>query len=309
MPKYFIITVDTEGDNLWGYSKGDEISVNNHQFIPGFQTMCELYGFKPVYLVNYEMANCDSFVDDVKEWLTKNNCEIGIHLHAWNNPPIFDLKGKYKGPSYLIEYPEDIMRAKFKVIYEIVSEKFNIKPVSHRAGRWAMNDAYFKILNEFGIKVDCSVTPTINWNYAKGELGGGTDYSKSSKNPFFIDNVLEVPVTVRRTRRPEKNKVSSYFRVLFKPRRLWLRPAKQSLDSMKLLIDMVDKENDTNYLEFMIHSSELMPGASKFFHSQDEVNQFNSNIDKVFQYAHEKGYEGITLEEYYNNYINNRFNQ
>ena len=53
--KKFIITVDTEGDNLWGYKEGDTITTNNALYIPRFQELCENYGFKPVYLTNYEM--------------------------------------------------------------------------------------------------------------------------------------------------------------------------------------------------------------------------------------------------------------
>lgn len=31
--KYFIITVDTEGNNLWTYKKGDKITTNNAKYI------------------------------------------------------------------------------------------------------------------------------------------------------------------------------------------------------------------------------------------------------------------------------------
>ena len=54
---YFIITVDTEGDNLWKWKKGDPISTQNAVLIPRFQELCEKYNFKPVYLMNYETDN------------------------------------------------------------------------------------------------------------------------------------------------------------------------------------------------------------------------------------------------------------
>ena len=47
--KYFIITVDTEGDNLWNYKLGDEVSTKNADYIPRFQRLCEKYGFKPLH--------------------------------------------------------------------------------------------------------------------------------------------------------------------------------------------------------------------------------------------------------------------
>ena len=69
MCKYFIITVDTEGDDLWSYKLGDFISTKNADFIQPFQALCEKYGFKPVYLTNYEMANNNSFVKQATKWL------------------------------------------------------------------------------------------------------------------------------------------------------------------------------------------------------------------------------------------------
>ncbi|MDR8263551.1 deacetylase, partial [Acinetobacter baumannii] len=48
----FLITIDTEGDNLW--QKHDSITTENARYLPRFQQLCEKYGFKPVYLTNYE---------------------------------------------------------------------------------------------------------------------------------------------------------------------------------------------------------------------------------------------------------------
>lgn len=48
----FIITIDTEGDNLWQNHK--YIATENVHFLPRFQTLCEKYLFKSVYLTNYE---------------------------------------------------------------------------------------------------------------------------------------------------------------------------------------------------------------------------------------------------------------
>ena len=86
---YFIITIDTEGDNLW--SKPKNITTENAKFLPRFQKLCESYGYKTTYLVNYEMACSNIFKDFGLEVLSKNSGEIGMHLHAWNSPPIIDL--------------------------------------------------------------------------------------------------------------------------------------------------------------------------------------------------------------------------
>ena len=58
MNKYFIITVNTKGDNLWNWHLGDDITTYNAKYILRFQNLCEKYNFIPVYLTNYEMASC-----------------------------------------------------------------------------------------------------------------------------------------------------------------------------------------------------------------------------------------------------------
>ena len=52
----FIITIDTEGDNLWNpvcvRSGMREITVKNSEYLERFQLLCEKYKFIPTYLVD-----------------------------------------------------------------------------------------------------------------------------------------------------------------------------------------------------------------------------------------------------------------
>ena len=59
--KHLIITIDTEGDNLWAWREGQPIGTENTRFLPPFQSLCEEYGMKPVYLSNYEMLQDPRF--------------------------------------------------------------------------------------------------------------------------------------------------------------------------------------------------------------------------------------------------------
>ena len=300
--KAFIITVDTEGDNLWKHKKGTPIEVNNAYYLPRFHTLCERYGFKPVYLTNYEMANCSVFIEKAKEWIARGTCEIGVHLHAWNNPPLFPLKGPYKGNPYLIEYPEDIMRDKFREIYNLIVEKIGIRPVSHRAGRWAMDERYFRILEEFSITVDCSYTPGINWNKAKGINRGGIDYSQVPHNAHYIGNVLEVPVTIRKFRNCLNGSFKHRLKSMIKGEYVWMRPALSSVAGMKKTIEIAEKDG-VDYIEFMIHSSEVMPNGSPYFQTEKDIDNAFKDMDKLFKYMKERGFIGYTLKEYYNTFI------
>lgn len=299
MNRYFIITVDTEGDDLWSYKSVGPITTENSNYIQPFQSLCEKYGFKPIYLTNYEMANSDTFVNQASEWQARGNCEIGIHLHAWNNPPIVELMGPYNGNPYLIEYSEDIMRAKFDTLYNLLQDRFGFAPVSHRAGRWAMDERYFRLLRDYGIWVDCSHTAGANWESQKGITRGGSDYSKVLDTTSMIEGVLEVPISILKTRLPIAGNLRHRIRTIVKGSGIYLRPASALLEEMLYYLSFMYQRVDIDYVEFMIHSSELMPGGSPYFPDQGSVIHLYKVMEAVFSKARQLGYQGITLREYY----------
>ncbi|MBQ8601120.1 MAG: hypothetical protein IJ413_01020 [Bacteroides sp.] len=299
--KYFIITVDTEGDNLWYYKKGDLVRTENALFCPRFQDLCNKYGFKPVWLTNYEMASDDRFVDYIKPKEAAGLCEVGIHVHAWNNPPIYNLNGKYQGNSYLVEYPVEIMEEKFRVCYELITEKFGHAPVSHRSGRWVMNEEYFRILEDFNIKVDCSVTPLVDWSSTPGEsVLGGCDYSQFPIHTHYIGKILEVPMTIRNIRKTDIGSWKHKLKTRLLGKTVWLRPAMFSLSDMKQLVKQVSKSSNTDYIELMMHSSELMPGGSPYFKTNESIEHLYLNLEELFFNLRNMRYCGVTLDEYSN---------
>ena len=299
MKKYFIITVDTEGDNLWNYKKGTTVQTENSLFVQRFQDLCNKYGFKPVWLTNYEMASDDRYVEYIKAKEEKGLCEVGIHVHAWNNPPLYNLNGSYFGNAYLIEYPKDIMYEKFRVCYELIKEKFGHPPVSHRAGRWVMNEEYFRLLEHFKVRIDCSVTPLVDWSTTPGEsVCGGCDYRNYPMNSHFIGKTLEVPVTIRKIHLTKLGDWKHKIKTFVLGKIVWLRPAMYQLNDMKVLVKKALKSQSSDYLEFMVHSSELMAGGSPYFKTDKSIESLYVNLENFFAYVKKMGYEGVTLQEY-----------
>ena len=297
--KYFIVTVDTEGDNSWGYHAGDKVKTENSLWVPKFQELCEKFELNPVYLTNYEMICDDRFVNYIKPKAESGLCEIGIHVHAWNNPPLYDLEHRFDGNPYLIEYPFEIMRQKFAFTYNLIKEKIGMAPVSHRAGRWAMNDDYFQLLEEFNIKVDCSFTPGISWRTSPGStVDGGSDYSHETNKVKVIGSIYEVPVTILRMH-CGVGKLKTRIKYLLKGRSVWLRPATTTLADMKKILD---KSVKGGFVEFMLHSSELMPAGSPYFKDDASVLKSFEEMEQLFIYARKKGYIGITLKKYANEF-------
>lgn len=293
-----IVTVDTEGDNLWEWEEGKTIDTQNAKFLEPFQTLCEKYGFYPVYLTNYEMAMSNDFVEFVKEKVAKGVCEIGMHLHAWNSPPEHNLKKLYDGNAYITEYPKQVIREKHIFLKNLIEERIGVSPVSYRAGRWATSEELFDVLDEIGIRVDCSITPGIYHKAPGTSVQHANDYRKVSKFPHKIGkNLIEVPMTTRTYRTSNGKKLYRKMVNVIRGEHLWLRPALQSEDAMKLLIEKVLSEN-ANYLMFMVHSSELMPGANPYCKTDEEVKGLLNKLDHVFSYVSSFG-KGILLKDYY----------
>ena len=302
--KYFVITIDTEGDNQWDLSH--ECSTLNAKYLPRFQELCEKYGYKPVWLTNYEMAMDDYFVSYMKPKASRGLCEIGMHLHAWFSPPDYEIKRINNERAYLIEYPLDIIDAKVAFLTNLIEERFGIRPTSHRSGRWATNSHYFDVLKKYGYTVDCSATPLVDWSKTPGSTGvPGTDYSKVPKEPWRLESgLLEVPMSIRKLHFIDKGRIHSLRNTVGEVKRFisgriqWLRPDKRlSVDGLHKLVREVNKEN-TDVLMFMLHSSELMPGGSPSFPTEESIEDLYRVVEQLFITIQNLGYTGMTLEAY-----------
>ena len=212
--------------------------------------------------------------------------ELGMHLHPWNTPPIHSLTdddNKYH--PYLIEYPAALIRDKVAFMTELLRDTFSVPVRSHRAGRWAFNHVYAQALMEQGYHVDCSVTPHISWTRNAGDPRGrgGSDYRQFPQYPYFVscDDIskpgdsalLEVPMSIMPCRSSLINGLrgrcvegSVPRRVLdrYFPASSWFRPTRNNLSRMRKVF-MWSREQGLDYIEFMLHSSELMPGGSPTF--------------------------------------------
>jgi hypothetical protein len=318
----FIITIDTEGDDLWARPR--EITTRNAQYLPRFQSLCERFGFKPVYLTNHEMAMSGAFVEFGRDVLARGAGEIGMHLHAWNSPPLAPLTADdFHYQPYLIEYPESVMRDKIRTLTDVLEDRFGRKMVSHRAGRWAFDGRYAALLIERGYRVDCSVTPGTSWRAVPGDPAGsgGADYSGFPQRAYFLDPcdisrpaihgpLLEVPMTVRAS--GLYRKAPWAYRIPLMRRyanRLslglgWLSPVQPTIRAplqrhLDAMLDMAraERAEGADYMEFMLHSSELMPGGSPKFRDAPAIERLYEYLEILFQEL-ATWCRGVTLLEF-----------
>lgn len=303
----FIITIDTEGDNLWARPK--ELTTRNAAYLPRFQALCERFRFKPVYLATYEMAMSGAFVEFARDVIARDAGEIGMHLHAWSSPPLDPLTSDdFRYHPYLMEFTDGVMREKIKTLTRLLEDRLDQPMISHRAGRWALDGRYAAMLLDEGYRVDCSVTPGVDWRKNPGAPGGngGSDYAGFPDRPYFLNpadisvpadgELLEVPMTVRPSglyrAAPWAYRVPLLRRAVNRvsPGLAWLYPVQPALRAplernLAAMLDVARKARSDRavHMEFMLHSSELMPGGSPSFRNASDIDRLYEHLEILFE--------------------------
>ena len=316
----FIITIDTEADNQWDH--GRELTVENLKFIPRFQELCNNYGIKPTYLVTSEVCE-DTFAKKIfRHYINNDQAEVGAHLHSWTTPPFQNKVGYMYNDKYhafATELPIDFLTEKIKTLTDQIESSFGKRPLSFRSGRFGYNKAIGKVLIESNYIVDSSVTPYVSWKKNKGipRGEGGPDFINCSPFPsrynFTNESVLEIPVTILPTKFPlnRSNSLSRYHfrnvnnniilkvlrKVFFYNQPLWFRPyLSTGISDFEELIKEA-KRIRLPYLVMMFHSSELMPGCSKYRPDKNSVEMLYILLEQLFKLLEKKEIGSVSLTE------------
>jgi hypothetical protein len=310
----FLVTVDTEGDNEW--ARPNPIPTRNAAFLPRFQALCEEFGLKPTWLTNFEMASSPGFVRFGRDVVARGAGEIGMHLHAWSSPPIRPLThDDHATHPYLIEFAPEVMEQKIGFMTDLLQQQFGVTMVSHRGGRWAFNATYARMLVEHGYLVDCSVTPHFSWHDMPGDPAGsgGTDYRKFPEQPYWVNlnaidqpgesQLLEVPLTIVRSRLASVASwtyrvwgLRRYARHFGGPPLTWMYPDGGNGARMVAALRRAVGERRA-HVEFVIHSSELMPGGGPAFPDEASIESLYTDLRQLFKEA-ARTCRGMTLKEF-----------
>jgi hypothetical protein len=311
----FVITIDTEGDDLWARPR--EITTRNAEYLPRFQALCERFRFKPVYLANYEMAMSDAFVEFARDVLARGAGEVGMHLHAWNSPPLVPLTSDdFHYQPYLIEYPDPVMKEKIRIVTRLLEDRFDETMISHRAGRLGFDARYATMLLDEGYRVDCSVSPGLDWSGTPGDPNGkgGSDYTAFPDSPYFFSpsdiskpttaGLLEVPMTIRscglNRRAPWVYRIPLLRQTanrLVSPALNHLCPAESSRRGM-LRAARAARAEGAVHVEFTLHSSEFMPGGSPTFRNASDIERLYEDLEILFGEL-STWCRGMTLSEFH----------
>ena len=299
----FCVSIDTECDHTLSWAKPKPVTFHSVRYglrqklYPLFRT----YGVRPTYLITSEVLEDKESVDALTH--LAGACEFGTHLH----PEYVEPYQKHRDPSgttseeFLSELPVDVQRAKLGTISQLFREAFGIPPCSFRAGRFGASSTILAALHDLGYEVDSSVTPSIRWTGKNGVL----DFSNAPVQPYFPSSknlskqgslpILEIPVTIGFL--PLGKWFQRWLRgrwpielpgLRFLCRSVWLRPSRSTVKEMIALIRNLDKvcgEASPLVLNMMFHSMEVIPGASPYSKSEEDVQRFLMRIEQVLKYC------------------------
>jgi len=178
---------------------------------------------------------------------------------------------------------------------------------------------YARILVDHGYRVDCSVTPYVSWASTLGDpaRNGGTDFSQFLDRAYFVylkdirrpgdSPLLELPVTIVPPSYPgvleavrtllARHRFGARVANHFFPSCLWLCPTGRNRKTLLHILAIAQREQRP-YIEFMLHSSELMPGGSPTFPSRESIEALYDDLEALFTAAQDV-FEGHTLCDYY----------
>lgn len=302
-----IVTLDTEVNKAPDWRISNPVSFSSvTQGIPAiFSPLFWKHGIRPTYLLSYEvMEDLDSC--RVLASLG-DSAELGTHLHVDFTPPdrtLFPerMKGK-RGNGIQAQLSVELEEAKLASLTNLFFQRFGYYPVSFRSGRYGISSSTYSLLAKLGYKVDSSITPGLLWKYDEGHV----DFRNAKVGPDWIStadgSILELPISVlpggaiARFARDLPELPGIMIKRLFGQRSnyLWLRPSWESGDR---LIQYVNRSQE-RFLVLMLHSMEVIPGASPYCQNISDSKRIVSSMDSLFSFARKAGIKFCTLAEAY----------
>ncbi len=291
-----LLTVDTEEEFDWDAPfQRDGYGLDHIERLARFQSFAEKLGVVPLYLVDWPIVNDARAVEILGDAVGRGAAEIGVQLHPWVNPP-FDEEVTVAN-SYAGNLPRELERAKFQTLRDKIEEVFGTAPTSYRAGRYGLGADSHEMLEQSGIAIDTSVRSLFDYRNQHGP-----DFSRHPVAPYWLGNVLELPVTtvywgLLRQLGPQIHGLQRHFPTFFTAlpkfgilERIALTPEGVGVDEAIRGIDIaLDAGNPLLVLSF--HSPSLAPGKTPYVENEDDVEALYDWFSRIYAYL---GHRGVT---------------
>lgn len=317
MEIYLAVTIDTECDKGPNWKVKQPLGFRSVlEGVPQkFQPLFEKLGIKPTYLLSPEMIEHDGCVATLKQCAGK--CEFGTHLHGEfvepNRPPVDSVVATN---DMQLQYSSEVERAKLENLSRCFEARFGYKATSFRAGRFGIGKNSLKILDDLGYLVDSSVTPYAIHDDLHFWGCPTSPYHPAETDPSERGKlrILEAPVTIHspflsslpqtwlRRQRPS----AFWFRAARKllgrefVRAIWLRPSFRDVADMRRVIYAhlaAARGKKRALLVMMFHSVEVIPAASPYAKTEEDVVVFLKRLEEVLTHCSQMGARSIGLSE------------
>jgi hypothetical protein len=309
---YLTVTIDTEPDCSlsWRYSNPLTFRGISEGINVRLQPLFNQYGIVPTYLLNNVVLEDEDSVNILRN--LQGKFELGTHLHPEFIEPqksVHDYNGAV-GAAHCCFYDAAIEYGKLENITALFADRFGYSPTVFRAGRFSAGENTFGALNKLGYKIDTSATPHVIWDNSPGDMTypQPVDYRATPEQPYFIDGLLEAPVSImvkRDLRRAVREFLFSVGGLLRRPRysrKIWLRPVYSSIDEMKLLFEYYTNKyqhQENISLNMMFHNVEVMPSCSPYTKTEDDCARYLDTLARFFRFCNEHGVISVKLSELY----------
>ena len=302
-----VISLDVEEEGLFSGRYLRESGVTNVAELRRLEFIPRDFGFPLTLLVSYRVARDPAACQVLARWRDLYRAEIGVHLHPWSTPPFADLPLPEPVPAE--ELPRPLLQAKFAHLVQAVRASLGVTPASFRMGRFDFGPTVQSLLPEFGLQVDSSVVPLT--------LKGTGAHFLAPADPFpLTPDLLEVPLTmvpvvanlpwVLARLAPvlpgsAGRKLLGWFKYAGAA---GIQPAWFPLASMRLAASL-HRRRGGRVLTMFFHSSELKPGASRLFPTEQAVAAFVAKLRAFLDWLVRTGpVEGVTLSGLIQEYAN-----
>jgi hypothetical protein len=313
-PVTVAVSIDTEEDN-WGSFAVEGATNENIGHLLDLQEVFDRWGARATYLVNRSPLMERKSVDVLGRLSARDDVEIGAHCHPWNTPP---YTGEGPGQSMMCNLTDDQNRLKVREVADRLHRELGVAPQTFRAGRWGLGPGVARALVAEGIRIDCSVSPFVDWSPV-----GGPDYSQAPYVPYRFHparplepdptgELIQLPTTVgflgggHRLAGTVRHRLERSWLARLKIigaldtagflALRWLSPETSSGQDMVRLADSMIRSGST-FLQLTFHSCTLLPGATPFVRTEGDRTRLLRDIDELLAHCHGLGCTFRTLRE------------
>jgi hypothetical protein len=322
MSPSLIFTVDTEPDDQWAPALADgslpPFTFRNTRGLGRLKDFFRRHVVPVTWMTSYSIAR-DRESARVLRAAAAEGDEIAGHLHGWETPPFTDFD-RFSRP-FIGEYTPDARLAKHRSLLAAHEDAFDARPVSYRAGRWAIDSIELQHLAELGYQIDSSVPPGIDFRDRSGLRQLGPDFRaylrRDGLHPHRVGTLWEVPASIAPIgllggaerslaiaraagRRDEGSSMPrALSRTLARLRLqqlVWVRPLKHPRAQLVRATSALLRRG-VPIVNVMFHSSEAFVGTSPLSRHAEDVERLYSDLEAIIACARSHGAVARTLHD------------